>query len=188
MNNMDLYRTCKNGQVILSELWNDDHPDCDDQSDILPLLVRKMLVKDAGKEMGVKSGDEMMAGAGKSAEDVSKEIDHSFHDYIRTLQQAIDQVKSREKESWGEFLKALADTILPWMNSSVLLSILSGVGFKKLYRRCRGEPLTKLPLVTNPPLIEAPAYSSVEAPAPAPLLPPRPRRHHAQESSPQILY
>ena len=183
---MDLYRTCKNGQVILTELWNDDHPDCDDQSDILPLLVRKMLVKDAGKEMGVKSGDEMMAGAGKSAEDVSKEIDHSFHDYIRTLQQAIDQVKSREKESWGEFLKALADTILPWLNSSVLLSILSGVGFKKLYRRCRGE--TKLPLVTNPPLIEAPAYSSVEPPAPAPLLPPRPRRHHAQESSPQILY
>ena len=186
MNNMDLYRTCKNGQVILSELWKDNHPDCDDQSDVLPLLVRKMLAKGAGKEMvmGVKSGDEMMAGAGKSAEDVSKEIDRSFHEYIRTLQQAIDQVKSREQESWGEFLRALADTILPWMNSSVLLSILSGVGFKKLYRRCRGEPLTKPPLVTNPPLTEAPAYSTVEA-SPPPLLPPR--RHHAQES-PQILY
>ena len=185
---MDLYKTCKNGQVILTESWNDDHPDCDDQSAILPLLVRKLLPKGAGKEMvmAAKSGDEVMPG--KSAEDVSKEIDRSFHDYIRTLQQAIDQVKSKEQESWGEFLRALADTILPWMNPSVLLSILSGVGLKKMYRRCRGEPLTKAPLVTNPPLIEAPAYSTVEAPAPAPLLPPRPRRHHAQESSPQILY
>ena len=180
---MDLYKTCKNGQVILTELWNDNHPDCDDKSDILPLLVQQLLPKGAGKEMlmGAKSGDEVMPG--KSAEDVSKEIDRSFHDYIRTLQQAIDQVKSKEQELWGEFLRALADTILPWMNSSVLLSILSGVGFKKLYRRCRGEPLTKPPLVAKPPLSEAPAYSTVE-PSP-PILPPR--RHHAQES-PQILY
>ena len=59
---MDLYRTCENGQVILSELWEDNHPDCDDKSDVLPLLVRKLLPKSAGEEMmmAAKSGDEMM--------------------------------------------------------------------------------------------------------------------------------